>query len=666
MPNALASEPSLYLRQHADNPVDWQPWGEPALDRARSEKRPILLSIGYASCHWCHVMAHESFEDADTAAVMNELFVCIKVDREERPDLDRVYQLAHQALTRRGGGWPLTVFLDPDDLTPFFAGTYFPRQPRYGMPAFIEVLSGARRWWEDNRQEARAQGDSLVAFLQELNAGAAEAVPGMEIVEDALRRLASGFDHEHGGFFGAPKFPQHGSLELLLARAADHPEAPIMLQRSLAAMAAGGLQDHLAGGFFRYSVDARWQIPHFEKMLYDNAQLLPLYAEAVQRFDDASLAQVARDIAAFLIRDMAVPGGAFASALDADSEGKEGTSYVWTPEQVQSLLPAAQAALVSARFGLDGPANFEGRHWHLAVAADTAQAAETAGVQAEHAAALLEEARGALLEARNQRAQPQRDDKVLAGWNALAVIGLTRAGRALDDVAMVDAAQRALDAILRDCMGGEHLFVTAERRQSAFLDDHACLLMALLEMLATRFRPDDLRLAILLADTLLERFEDEAGGFFLGAHDQERLFHRPKPFLDESLPSGNGIAARALLRLGHLLGEPRYLNAAERTLAAAADVLKRQPHACAALVLTLADYHEPPTQTVVNVRTRVSAEWEAAIALAQRAGPVYLLQSVAELPAILGQVPAGSAIVCRGAKCSKPLRFPHELVQALA
>ncbi|HRQ64445.1 MAG TPA: thioredoxin domain-containing protein [Xanthomonadaceae bacterium] len=665
MPNALATEASLYLRQHADNPVDWQPWGTTALERARVEGKPILLSIGYASCHWCHVMAHESFEDADTASVMNALYVCIKVDREERPDLDRVYQLAHQALARRGGGWPLTVFLDPEDLTPFFAGTYFPREPRYGMPAFADVLRGAHQWWLDHRDEARAQGASLAAFLEELNSGAG-AVPGIDAVDEALRRLAHGFDHTHGGFFGAPKFPQHGALELLLAHAGRDADGAAMLRRSLAAMAAGGLQDHLGGGFFRYSVDAAWQIPHFEKMLYDNAQLLPLYAQAAVRFDTTDFAAVARATADFLERDMRLPGGAFASALDADTAGEEGQTYVWTPDEVEALLPADQARLVMARYGLDRPANFEGRHWHLAVAASLEDAWQAAGLSGKDVASRLETARRTLLDARRQRPQPQRDDKILTAWNALAIAGLARAGRALGDEAMLESAARVLEALRRDCFDGDRLYVTAHRVQPAFLDDHAYLLMALLEMLATRFRETDLALAVQVADRLLEQFEDKDGGFFLTAHDQEQLFHRPKPFLDESLPSGNGIAARALLRLGHLLGEPRYLRAAERALAAASEVLRRQPHACATLVQALAEHHQPPTQTVVRLDAGDAATWTEALRRASQEGPLYRLPPDGDLPGVLGSVPAGAAIVCRGTQCSAPLRSPEALLDRLA
>lgn len=666
MPNALARETSLYLRQHADNPVDWLPWSDAALRRARSEQRPILLSIGYAACHWCHVMAHESFEDAATAAVMNELFVCIKVDREERPDLDRIYQLAHQALTQRGGGWPLTAFLDPSDLTPFFAGTYFPREPRHGMPSFIEVLSGARAWWNENRAEARAQGASLTGFLAELDRGISETVPDLTLVADALRRLGTAFDPTHGGFYAAPKFPQHGCLELLQAHVEGDTDSAQMLRASLRGMAEGGLQDHLGGGFFRYSVDAAWQIPHFEKMLYDNAQLLPLFAQAARQLDEPGFADVAQAIASFLDRDMRLPGGAFASALDADTDGEEGRSYVWTPEEIKALLAREQLRLVTARYGLDRPANFAGRYWHLSLSASVEEASRMAGLAVDASVTQLESARQLLLEARMRRPQPLRDEKFLTAWNALAAAGLTRAGRSLGDTSMIDAGARVLEAICRECFQGDRLFVTADRTQPAFLDEHAFLLAALLEMLATRFRTTDLDLAMRMADTLLERFEDQAGGFFLSAHDQERLFHRPKPYMDESLPAGNGVAARALLRLGHLLGEPRYLDAAERALVAAADVLQRQPHACATLLLALLEYHQPATQTVARLHDEADRAWRTALDAAERAGPLYRLPDKGELPGILAQVPENTVIICRGTQCSAPLSTPQALLQALA
>jgi uncharacterized protein YyaL (SSP411 family) len=379
MPNRLAAETSPYLRQHADNPVDWWPWSDAALAAARAENKPILLSIGYAACHWCHVMAHESFEDPDIAHAMNALYVNIKVDREERPDVDKVYQLAHQALARRGGGWPLTVFLTPDDLLPFFAGTYYPKTPRYGMPGFLQVLEGVRRWFDENPGEVRAQNASLAAFLAEHGRAAAHSDALDEApIRAALARIQATFDPKHGGHTGAPKFPHASEIELLLASAAAPERArdSEMAHLTLARMAEGGLRDHVGGGFFRYCVDERWEIPHFEKMLYDNAQLLPLYARVAAQTGNREFAEAAQDCARWLVAEMSAPGGGFWSSLDADSEGEEGRFYVWSRDEVRAVLDADQFAVVERHFGLDRPPNFENHAWHLRAVESFARTAE--------------------------------------------------------------------------------------------------------------------------------------------------------------------------------------------------------------------------------------------------------------------------------------------------
>ncbi|MHB8447615.1 MAG: thioredoxin domain-containing protein, partial [Rudaea sp.] len=368
MSNRLASESSPYLRQHADNPVHWWPWCGEALALAHTRGTPILLSIGYSACHWCHVMAHESFEDAATAALMNELYVCIKVDREERPDLDRIYQLAHQALTRRGGGWPLTVFLTPDDHLPFYAGTYFPKEPRYGMPPFAQVLREVRRWWDEQREQVRSQNAALAEFLADQGRGAASGdALNDALIRAALEHIEARFDPQFGGHRGAPKFPHCTEMELLLDL--DKPE---QVEFTLARMAAGGIHDQLGGGFARYSVDERWEIPHFEKMLYDNAQLLPLFACAAHANKDGLVAQhnptVAHGILAWLLREMTAPTGGFYAALDADSDHEEGKFYVWQRDEVRALLDADEYAIAAPAFGFDHAPNFEGKAWTPVVA----------------------------------------------------------------------------------------------------------------------------------------------------------------------------------------------------------------------------------------------------------------------------------------------------------
>jgi uncharacterized protein YyaL (SSP411 family) len=681
VPNHLAAESSPYLRQHAGNPVDWWPWCDEALALARAEGKPILLSIGYSACHWCHVMAHESFEDPATAAVMNALYVNIKVDREERPDIDKVYQLAHQALTRRGGGWPLTVFLAPDGLVPVFAGTYFPRAPRPGLPAFVQVLEGVRRWFDEKPDEVRAQNDALAAFLANHGNTTLVDVP----LDDAplalaRTRIAAQFDPVHGGQRGAPKFPHAPEIEWLLDSAAspgdpdDDATSPAGMARlTLARMAAGGLQDHVGGGFFRYSVDERWEIPHFEKMLYDNALLLPLYARAAVQLDDADFADVARSCAGWIGREMLAPGGGIFSALDADSEGEEGRYYVWSTEEIRRLLSPPEFALVERRHGLDGVPNFEGLAWHLRVVEGPAASAAALGIAEATVCERLRIATARLLAARQRRVRPGLDDKILTAWNALAIAAAARAARWLPDAPLLAEAERALDFLHENLWRDGHLYAChagGMAKFPAWLDDHAFLLDALIAMLQRRWKRRDLDWAIALADALLERFEDrDGGGFFFTAHDAERLPQRPKSFVDEALPSGNGTAARALLRLGHLVGDVRYLDAAERCLRAAWPTLTGYPQACCTMLLALGDFLKPPSHVVVRCRgTQEAQRWRQALdalCFGDATLDAYLIDGDAGmLPGVLAaQVPAagGTAWLCHGRECLPPVTSPESL-----
>ncbi|HVF34925.1 MAG TPA: thioredoxin domain-containing protein [Candidatus Saccharimonadia bacterium] len=677
MANRLSRETSPYLLQHADNPVDWYPWGEEALARARAENIPILLSIGYSACHWCHVMAHESFEDAATARVMNERYVNIKVDREERPDLDKIYQLAHQALSQRGGGWPLTMFLAPDDLVPFFAGTYFPNAPRHGMPAFTQVLERVRRWYDEQPAEMRAQNAAMQRFLQS-HARGPPAQAGLVLddapVAHALAQLARSFDPHWGGFGRAPKFPHATELELLSVTAQDgERDAARMLELTLTRMAEGGMHDQLGGGFCRYSVDARWEIPHFEKMLYDNAALLPLYAQAARSCAEPAYAAVAHGIAGFVARELTHADGAFHAALDADSEGEEGRYYVWQRQELEALLSKDELALAERRYGFDRDENFEGHAWNPIVARSIDSIAGELALNGDAVAERLETVRAKLFDARAKRVRPGLDDKILSSWNALMIAGLARGARLLAAPYMLARAERAVNYLRRTVWLDGRLYAGAKgdpRRFPAYLDDHAFLLDALLELLATRWRRADLDWAVELADALLARFEDrEHGGFFFTAHDHEALVARQKPFLDESVPSGNGIATRALLRLGHLLGETRYLDAAERTLRAAAPTMKDLPHGCASLVLALRTWLAPPPQVVVRGEARDLGRWlRVQSALAPTEARVYVVADGAPLPGLLAQrAPraGGIAYLCRGMTCQAPIADPGELVRAI-
>ncbi len=690
MPNRLAAESSPYLLQHAHNPVDWWAWGEPALAAARTQDKPILLSIGYSACHWCHVMAHESFEDAATAAVMNDLYINIKVDREERPDLDKIYQLAHQALTRRGGGWPLTVFLTPDDHLPFYAGTYFPREPRYGMPPFVHVLQQVRAFWDQRRGEVRSQNAALAEFLADYGSGASvtEALTDAPI-RAALDQSERSFDPIHGGHAGAPKFPHCPEMELLL----DLGKHPEQVQLTLTRMAEGGIHDQIGGGFCRYSVDELWEIPHFEKMLYDNAQLLPLYARLAQTHRE--FASAAHGIVAWLQREMTAPNGAFYSALDADSEHEEGKFYVWQRDEVKALLTDAEFAVAERHWGFNRPPNFEQKAWNPIAAELLPDIASALNILQGDAAARIAHAREKLFAARTQRVRPGLDDKILTAWNALMIAALARATRAsqLDTDARASrasqsntvaraapewltAAECALDFLYNAAWLNGRLYASVggnAAKLPAYLDDYAFLLDALLECLQCRWNERDLAWSIELADALLDRFEDrERGGFWFTANDHETLIQRPKPWADEAVPSGNGIAARALLRLGHLLGETRYLDAAERTLRAAWPTMQQMPLACAGLLRALNDFLHPRTHAVVRCADGTEAEkWHSALAgLPLQHADIYFIPAQTDaLPGVLGAqkyTPGGAAYLCRGTQCEPPIGGPETLAKALA
>ena len=665
--NHLAGETSPYLLQHLHNPVDWHPWGPEALRLARELDRPILLSIGYSACHWCHVMAHECFEDEEVAGVMNELFVNIKVDREERPDLDRVYQAAHHLLNQRPGGWPLTVFLTPDDHIPFFCGTYFPKAPRHNLPGFVELMRRIHAFYRERQDDIRAQNASVAQALRQLAAPPpAEGEPQAQVLGLFRDQLAQQFDARFGGFGGAPKFPHPTSLERLLrhwarsrASGKTGDGALHMVEDSLMQMARGGLYDQLGGGFFRYSVDERWEIPHFEKMLYDNAALLTLYADAHAATGQPLFARVARETASWVMREMQAPEGGYYSALDADSEGEEGRFYVWDRNEVRAILGEEDYPLAAARFGLEGPANFEGR-WHLTARVSTSELADRFGLSREEAQARLARIRARLFEARAARVPPGLDDKVLTAWNALMIRGMARAARVLGEAFWGASAEAAFDFLRRTHWRNGRLLATSrdgKARLPAYLDDHAFLIDAALELLQLRWRSEDLDFALALADLMLEHFEDqENGGFFFTADDHERLIQRAKPVHDEALPAGNGVALRVLLRLGRLLGEPRYLEAAERGLRAFWGAMRQNPHACPSLLDALEEWLFPGETLILRGDPQAFAGW-ADRGYAPARMRFVIPADCGDLPPALADKKAGStplAYLCRGTTCSAP------------
>ncbi len=672
MPNRLATQTSPYLQQHADNPVDWQPWDADALKLAREQDKPILLSIGYSACHWCHVMAHESFEDPDVAAAMNRDYINIKVDREERPDLDQIYQTAHAMLTQRSGGWPLTMFLMPDG-TPFFGGTYFPKTPRYGMPGFLDMLPRIAAAYHEKRDDIGRQNAALMAALGRTVPGAThDEPPAMDAapLAAAVTSFAQVFDEIHGGIGAAPKFPHPFELEFCLRRhVRAKSDVALMIARvTLEKMAEGGIYDQLGGGFCRYSVDAHWTIPHFEKMLYDNGPLLALYSDAWRVTQHSLFKTVVAETAAWVMRDMQSPEGGYYSSLDADSEHEEGKFYVWSPATVKALVTDGEYAVIAPHYGLAGGPNFEGKYWHLRVETPLAQVAQRLCAPLPECASRLALARGKLLAARGQRIWPGRDEKALVSWNALMIRGMARAARVFDEPAWLQSAQRATDFIRSVMWRDGRLLAThkdGRAHLNAYLDDHAFLLDALIELMQIEFRRTDLDFARDLAELLLAQFEDkENGGFFFVSHDHEKLIHRAKSGHDNATPSGNGVTAIALQRLGHLMGEPRYLAAAERTLRLFYPALAQNPGSFVSLATALEEWLTPPSIVILRGPAGAAGEWQRALTATYRPDTLIIgipenlqhLPPALDKPAAAGQNGSGvSAWLCRGVTCLPPI-----------
>jgi uncharacterized protein YyaL (SSP411 family) len=570
MPNHLANETSPYLLQHADNPVDWYPWSEEALQRAKTEDRPIFLSIGYSACHWCHVMAHESFEDEAVAAVLNEHFVSIKVDREERPDLDRIYMSAVQAMTGRGG-WPMSVFLTPEG-QPFYGGTYFPPKPRYGMPSFTDVLLGIADAWQNRRQELVESGQRLVEAIERqgvVRGDVKREDVKRETLESAFANLWQRFDRTHGGWGDAPKFPQPMALEFLLRHhhATSDPLALRMITQALDAMARGGMYDQLGGGFHRYSVDAQWLTPHFEKMLYDNAQLARVYLHAWQVTGEPFYRAIAEETLDYVGREMTNPAGGFYSTQDADSEGEEGKFFVWAPAEIRDLLGQEAEAFMAA-YGVTERGNFEGQNI-LEFVGHVSQRTE------------LAEARRKLFAAREQRVHPGRDEKVLTSWNGLMLAAFAEAARALNREDYRQVAERNAGFLLSELRREDgRLYRTwkeGEAKINGYLEDYAHLVVGLLELYQTTFEPRWYLAARELAEMMVEHFSAPDGGFFDTSDDHEKLITRPRELQDNAVPSGNAMAALGLLRLAGLAVEPRYAELARRGLVQVQPLLAQYP-----------------------------------------------------------------------------------------
>lgn len=673
--NALIHETSPYLLQHATNPVQWYGWNDVALQLAKQQNKPILLSIGYSACHWCHVMAHESFENEEIAVLMNELLINIKVDREERPDLDKIYQLAHQFMTQRSGGWPLTVFLDPHTLQPFVAGTYFPPTPRYNLPAFSEVIKRAAKYYRERYNEVLNYGNAVSDTLQRYDLSLLTTDTNIHLnaepCQTAIKELRQNFDEHWGGFGRAPKFPHFNQLELLLSTAnasenAQKVAAEEVALTTLRKMVLGGIYDQLAGGLARYSVDEMWMIPHFEKMLYDNAPFLWTYSAAWQITKEALFERVIRETAEWVMRDMQAPDGGYYSTLDADSEGKEGKFYVWTREEVRAALTEVEYRLFAYHFGLNMPANFE-EEWHLHIYHDRQQVATKYGITLDEVDAQLDAARAKLFAIRQQRIAPSRDEKILTAWNGLMIKGMAVAGMVLQQPRYIDSAQKALDFIQQHLWVEGHLVATYKdkrARLNAYLDDYAFLLDGILTLLQARWRTQDLQFAIALAEVLLTEFADkEHGGFYFTSQNHEQLISRPRPLIDDATPSGNGVAARALLRLGYLLAEPRYLQAAEQTLRSAWQGIQENSSAYSGLLLALTDYLTPPEVVILRGQGERFDAWKTHYSYHANRLCFAIPSDAPDLPESLAAKAARGEIVaykCVGLQCSAPIEQESE------
>ena len=687
--NRLVFEGSPYLQQHAANPVDWRPWGDEAFAEAARRDVPVFLSIGYSTCHWCHVMEHESFEDEEVAALLNEHFVPVKVDREERPDVDHLYMTVTQAMTG-SGGWPMTVVLTPDR-RPFFAGTYFPKQGRFNRPGMMQLLPELARLWREERPRLLDQAERITQALGEWTGDAPGERPELSLVRTARDQLASRFDPVHGGFGRAPKFPTPHHLTLLLrhARRTGDEEAVAMVETTLDAMRRGGLFDHVGRGFARYSTDERWLLPHFEKMLYDQAQLALAYTECFHLTGHERHAEVVREVMDYVLRDMTAPEGGFYSAEDADSEGVEGRFYVWTPEELKEVLGEELGELSIRAWGVQEGGNFQdqatGRKTGESILhfdRPLAEIAASLSMQPETLSAKLEEARRVLFEHREKRIHPLKDDKVLTDWNGLMIAAAARAGLVLDEPEWIAAAERAADFVLgalRDENG--RLLKRWRAGEAAFpavLDDHAFLVWGLIELHQATLEPERLEQAAALTEQALRHFGDsENGGFFLTADDGERLLVRSKEAYDGALPSGNSVMAWNLLRLSALLGRPEWEAEADRTLRAFAGSLTKAPSAHSQMLHAVDFAGGDAREVVISGEPDAPATRELLAALRRDYRPslVVLLRTednadcLAKIaPFTKAQVPVAgrpAAYVCRDNACMAPVTAAADMLALL-
>lgn len=677
--NRLIHETSPYLMQHAHNPVDWYPWSDEAFSKAKAENKPVLLSIGYSACHWCHVMERESFENEDIAKLMNELFINIKVDREERPDVDEIYMNAVQMLTGRGG-WPMTMFLTPDR-EPFYGGTYFPPEDRHGMPGFPRILMGVAQAYRQKPEDVRRSVEQILAALQRMSRSQDSQQPlAPDMIKQAAEQIASAYDADHGGLGRAPKFPNPGVYELFLRHSYHSKDQSYleMVTHTLTKMAEGGIYDHLGGGFHRYSVDEKWLVPHFEKMLYDNAQLVRILAQLYRATGDALFKQVMEETLAYLLREMLHGEGGFYSTQDADSEGEEGKFFVWEPDEINQLLGAEQGEIFTRMYDVSDQGNFDGKNiLHPILTVD--HAAKLFKKNPGEIAALVGDAKQKLFSARESRVKPFRDEKIITAWNGLMLSGLAEASKIAPKPEYRAAADRTISLIFSKLFRNGlllHTYKDGVAKQPAFLDDYAFLGVGLLDLYEATFDRAALERALQLAEILIREFWDETdGGFFYTGHSHEPLISRAKPIFDASIPSGNAKAVELLLRLHHLTGNEEALSKAETVLRSYSQAMQSQPFGFAHMLCSLDFYLQQPKEVVI-VGTLADPKTSAMLDAAhstyspnltlQLVGPEQSLEKVSPLLAGKTQMNgACTAYVCHNRTCSPPVTAPEELKSLL-
>jgi uncharacterized protein YyaL (SSP411 family) len=686
--NRLVFEKSPYLLQHARNPVDWHPWGEAAFRRARDEDKPVFLSVGYATCHWCHVMERESFEDEEVAQALNRYFICIKVDREERPDIDKIYMDVTQAMTG-SGGWPMTVLMTADQ-KPFFSGTYFPKFGRHGRPGMMDLVPQLGELWKTDRARVLAAADQITGALVEMNRGGSGPPLTGEALTLAFEQLAARYDSVRGGFSRAPKFPTPHHLTFLLRYEHRHdaPQARQMVETTLTHMRRGGLYDHIGFGFHRYSTDPEWRVPHFEKMLYDQALLLMAYVEAYQLTRNESFARTAREIAEYVARDLTSPEGGFYSAEDADSEGEEGKFYLWTAAEVEAVLGAEEAAVFNRVFNIRPEGNFRDEATGQAsprniphLDRSLSEHARTLGVEEDALGRRLEESRRRLFAARKQRIHPLKDDKILTDWNGLMIAALAQASAALGEPGYAQAAGKAADFVLTRLSdaGGRLLkrYRLGEAGLPAHLDDYAFMVWGLTELYQATFEPRHLREALRLNDLMIAHFRDgEGGGFFLTADDGEKLLVRAREIYDGALPSGNSVAALNLLRLARLTGRTEYDQEADGIFRVFSESVTRVPSGHTQLMNALDFAMGPSFEVVISsdglpdalINVLRGRYLPRQVALVRTGGPdAAELAALAPFTEPLTPIDGKpTAYVCRNFACDLPTTDPEQMIRLLS